>query len=144
MRNLLIMLSVLVATSLAPAMGWAQAEEPITGSKVGGNMDAMSMILALLMVLVLIVISAMVLKRFQGGTSTGSGLKVITSLSLGAKERLMVVQVGQQQILLGVTAQQISVLEKLDQPLAQGTMLSSDLASGLIGKSVLKMFKKTS
>ena len=144
MRNLLIMLSVLVATSLAPAVSWAQTEEPIAGSKIAGNMDAMSMILALLMVLVLIVISALVLKRFQSGNSTGSGLQIITSLHLGAKERLMVVQVGQQQILLGVTAQQISVLEKLEQPLAQGSVLSSELASGLIGKSVLKMFKKTS
>jgi len=42
---------------------------------------------------------------------------VVTSLSLGAKERIVVVQVADKQLLLGVTAQQVTLLESLAEPL---------------------------
>ena len=62
------------------------------GKHVTANMDAMSMIMSLLMVLAVIVVSAMVLKRFQGAQHAINGLKIVTSLHLGSKEKLVVVQ----------------------------------------------------
>ncbi|WMC11376.1 flagellar biosynthetic protein FliO [Oceanimonas pelagia] len=44
-------------------------------------------------------------------------LRVITSLALGHKEKLVVVQVGEEQWLLGITPQNINRLGKLEQPL---------------------------
>jgi flagellar protein FliO/FliZ len=106
---------------------------PEVGKHVMANMNAGNMILSLLMVLVLIVICAYLLKRFnfaqQGGVSP---LKVVTSLSLGAKERVIVVQVGEQQLLLGVTAQQITLLEKLTEPLVQQSATSTELPKNLL------------
>ena len=107
------------------------------GKHVGGNMDAMTMIISLLMVLVLIVIAAVVLKRFQPKRPGLAGLKIITSLHLGAKERLVVVQVADKQLLIGVTAQQITLLDSLDEPLDVGATLTGD-----IGQSVVSLFKK--
>jgi len=101
------------------------------GKHVTANMDAMSMIMSLLMVLAVIVISAMVLKRFQGTRQTLSGLKIVTSLHLGAKEKLVVVQAGKQQLLLGVTAQQITLLETLAEPLVTSKENSVDFAQSL-------------
>lgn len=56
-----------------------------------------------------------------------SGLKVVSSLALGYKERLLVVQVGQQQLLIGATPQQISLLCQLDEPLAPGAPFAQQL-----------------
>ena len=43
--------------------------------------------------------------------------KVLFTLPVGYKEKLMVVQVGEQQLLLGVTAQQISFLTEINPPI---------------------------
>lgn len=92
-------------------------QTPQVGKHVMANMDASSMILSLLMVLGLIVISALVLKRFNLTQQSSNQLKVIASLSLGAKERVVVVQIGEQQLVLGVCPQQISLLKNLDTPI---------------------------
>jgi flagellar protein FliO/FliZ len=107
------------------------------GKHVAANMDAMSMILSLLMVLVVIIISAVILKRFQGVRHSINGLKIVTSLHLGAKEKLVVVQAGEKQLLLGVTAQQISLLETLDEPLISAKENSVDFA-----QSIAKLLKQ--
>jgi len=90
---------------------------PDVGKHVMANVDASSMILSLLMVLVLIIISALVLKRFNLTQQHSNQLKVVASLSLGAKERVVVVQIGEQQLVLGVCSQQISLLKGLEKPI---------------------------
>jgi len=105
---------------------------PEVGKHVMANMDAGNMILSLLMVLMLILVCAYVLKRFNFAQQGVSQLKVVTSLSLGAKERVIVVQMGEQQLLLGVTAQQITLLEKLTEPLAPQGSNSTELPKNLL------------
>ena len=90
---------------------------PEVGKHVLANMDSGSMILSLLMVLALIFISALVLKRFNLTQQSSNQLKVIASLSLGAKERVVVVQIGEQQLVLGVCPQQISLIKNLENPI---------------------------
>lgn len=106
-------------------------DSPEVGKHVMANMDAGSMILSLLMVLALIIVSALVLKRFNISQQNVSQLKVVTSLSLGAKERLVVIQAGEQQLLLGVTAQQVTLIERLTEPLATQTLKSAELPKGI-------------
>jgi len=114
------------------------SKTPEVGKHVMANMDAGSMILSLLMVICLIVICAFVLKRFNLGQQSISQLKVVTSLSLGAKERVVVVQAGEQQLLLGVTAQQVTLIERLSEPLpmqkAKTVELPNSLLSFLLAK----------
>ena len=107
-------------------------DNPKVGSHVMANMDAGSMILSLLMVLALIIICAFVLKRFNLTQQGVSQLKVVTSLSLGAKERVVVIQAGEQQLLLGVTAQQVTLIERLEEPLATQTMKATELPKSLM------------
>ena len=45
-------------------------------------------------------------------------LEIKASLALGMKEKLAVVQVGEQQLLIGITPQQITYLTALDKPLS--------------------------
>ena len=55
----------------------------------------------------------------------GKNLSVLASLALGPRERIVLVRVGDQQLLLGVTPQSISSLQPLDAPV--------DLGEGEVG-----------
>ncbi|MDV6317308.1 flagellar biosynthetic protein FliO [Idiomarina sp. HP20-50] len=95
---------------LLPSVVQAQTEEKagiISGSDIG------AMVLALFAVLLLIVVLASLLKRFNLKFQGTSGMKVLSSVSLGAKERLVIVDVGGQKLLLGVTQQRIECLKEL-------------------------------
>lgn len=107
-------------------------DAPEVGKHVMANMNAGSMILSLLMVLALIIICAFILKRFNFTQQSASQLKVVTSLSLGAKERIVVIQAGEQQLLLGVTAQQVTLLDRLAEPLGDQTITSAALPKSVL------------
>lgn len=111
---------------------------PEVGKHVMANTDAGSMILSLLMVLALIFISALVLKRFNFTQQNTGQLKVVASLSLGVKERLIVAQVGEQQLVLGVTPQQITLIKSLEEPIVSS---QPDKTSALSG-NVLAFLQK--
>lgn len=53
--------------------------------------------------------------RFQVGA--GGGLRVIGGLSMGTRERVVLLQVGEQQLLVGVAPGRVQMLHVLDQPL---------------------------
>ena len=75
-------------------------------------------VFALLAVLALIVGLGWVLKRLPGsGFKPADGLRVVASLNVGAKERVVVVEVNGQQLLLGVTAGGINTLHQLPEAL---------------------------
>jgi flagellar protein FliO/FliZ len=117
---------------------FAQEEVVQVGKHVTTTTGSATMIISLLMVVALIFACAMVLKKFQLTQQNVAGLKIITSLSLGTKERIIVVQVADKQLLLGVTAQQITVLDNLEQPLDLSNNVPTDL-----GKSFTSLFKNT-
>ncbi|MDR9466749.1 flagellar biosynthetic protein FliO [Marinospirillum sp.] len=75
--------------------------------------------LGLLVVLTLMFALAWLAKRMRlvPGGSHGHALKVLAVLPLSNRERLALVQVGEQQLLLGVTAHQINCLHQLETPL---------------------------
>nr|WP_237332848.1 flagellar biosynthetic protein FliO [Zobellella iuensis] len=83
---------------------------------------------SLLVIGLIVLLGALVRKLRLPSVLGGSRqLKVVATLAIGHRERLLVVQVGEEQWLLGVTAQQISGLGKLDQPLVPeqaGTLLA--------------------
>jgi len=103
---------------------------PEVGKHVMANTDVGSMILSLLMVLALIFISALILKRFNFTQKNTGQLKVIASLSLGVKERLIVVQVGEQQLVLGVTSQQITLIKSLEEPITSNQPENTSALTG--------------
>ena len=117
----------------------AQAEEaaPEVGKHVASNLDSVSIILSLLLVLVFIVACAFVLKKFQPNGVKFSGMKMITSMHLGTKEKLVVVEVDNKQLLLGVTAHQITLIQTLENPIEVGQPLTMD-----IGQNIVKLLKK--
>lgn len=72
----------------------------------------------LALVITLIFAMSWLVKRFGQGTFlSNSNMKIINSLSLGTKEKIVVVEIGERQLLLGVTANSIQTLHKLEAPL---------------------------
>nr|WP_297347839.1 flagellar biosynthetic protein FliO [uncultured Glaciecola sp.] len=87
----------------------------------------LSIFLSLLLVVAIIFALAFIARRFNV-TQAGNGqLKVVASMAAGAKEKIMVVDVGGEQFLIGITAHNINQLGKLENPLQTA---STDKSSG--------------
>ena len=77
---------------------------------------------ALLLVLLVFWVFARVMRQLHGAKGAiHNGLKIVGSLSIGQRERVIVVQAGDQQLVLGVTASQINTLHVLATPLSTGS-----------------------
>ena len=80
-------------------------------------------LVALVLVIALILGLAWLLKRMPGsGFRQNDQLRLVASTAVGAKERLVVVDVAGQQLLLGVTAGGITRLHTLPEPLPDATV----------------------
>jgi len=70
------------------------------------------------------------MKRLQlGARGSDVGLNVVSVLSLGQRERIVVVQAGEEQLLLGVTSPQITTLHVLETPLKKLDKVHTDSSS---------------
>ena len=104
---------------LAYAAPAVKAATPV-GQHAASSPGLFGAFFTLLLVLGLIIGLGWLLKRMPGGAfRPAEGLKIVASLSIGAKERVVVVDVNGQQLLLGVTAGGISNLHQLPEPLPQ-------------------------
>lgn len=73
--------------------------------------------LSLLLVLGVVFAAAWVTRRLRGFGKFGNGaLQVVTEIAVGTKERVVLVQVGKQQLLIGVAPGRVSTLHVLDEP----------------------------
>lgn len=81
--------------------------------------DILSMLMSLIVVVVLILVLAFFVKKLNPNLTNSDEFKVIRSLPLGSRERLMVVEIDNAQHLLGVTPHSINYLHKLDTPLTE-------------------------
>jgi flagellar protein FliO/FliZ len=103
------LVSVLPLTVNAETMSSA----PVTASTL------LQTIFGLIAVLAVILFLGWMLKRSQFFHAAHHGqLKVLGAISLGAREKAVLIQVGEQQLLLGVTPQQINTLYTLPEPLS--------------------------
>jgi len=90
----------------------------------------LQVIVALLLVIGVIVLLSFLARRFNFFSGTGSGpIKVLSGISLGGKERLLLVQVGEEQLLLGTSPGYIHKLHKLREPIAPELLTTSRLSA---------------
>ena len=127
---------------LSPLSAWAAeplaTAVPVTPS-VGGGMAGQltQLVLGLLLVLGIIFVLAWLLRRMQ---QAGPGVKgrqvieLIGSRALGPRDRLVLVQVGSEQILLGLTPGTITPLHVLKEPVqvSSGEQATPEFAQRLM------------
>ena len=114
----------------------ARAEETASTSSVSNQGAYLAQVtLGLLVVLALIFVMGWLLRRVGQGNFTGSRhLKIVASLALGTRERIALVQVGEQQLLLGITPNSINNLQTFAEPvirLDEANPNASDFAQRL-------------
>ncbi len=110
------LLALLLSASAAGS--WAGEPAAAVGTHaVSTSGYVAQVVFSLLLVLALIFVSAWVLRRFAtipGGNP--NALRVISALSVGRQEKIVLVEVGGQQLLVGVTPSRISLLHTLAEP----------------------------
>lgn len=126
----------LIPLGLICYSGELQAAASITNPS-----SVLSIFLSLLLIVAIIFSLAYIMRRFNVTPGSTGQIKVVASLSAGARERIMVLQVGDEQHLIGVTAQNINYLSKLDKPLetqsggsAGGTAFKQKLVQAMAQK----------
>lgn len=95
------------------------AAEPV--KKVGESVvqpsdHFLQIVMSLVLVLLIIFLSAWMLRRYGRYPGVADGnLKVLGTLSVGQRERILLLQVGKEQVLIGVTSSRISTLHQLSE-----------------------------
>ncbi|GLO61549.1 flagellar protein [Vibrio sp. MACH09] len=91
------------------------------------ELDLLTTLGSLLFVIAIIFAMAWLLKRMRlPAMGNQKGLSVIRQVAVGTKERIVVVQAGEEQFLVGITPQSINLISRLDKPLEQDQLTSSN------------------
>lgn len=107
MKRLLVALLVALPLDAWAAEPVAQAAAAPAVGSVGGQLT--QLVLGLLLVVGLIFALAWLMRRLQNaGPGNGQVIEMIGSRALGPRDRLVLVQVGEEQILLGITPGRIT------------------------------------
>lgn len=124
-----------------PWLASASEEAPVTTSAAADPVGSLASLgLGLAAVIALIFGCAWLVRRMNGLAGLNSQLmKVVAVMNLGTRERIVLLDVGGKQILVGITPSTIRTLHVFDEPVADPTNLeSSDFArrlQAMIGKS---------
>lgn len=105
---------LLGGASMARAVG--PGKLPINEPVAGGSFQV---ILGLMVIVAIIVGAAWFLRRFSNFQTGASGsLRILGGLPMGPRERVVLVQVGDTQLLLGVAPGRVQTLHVLHKPVA--------------------------
>ncbi|WP_312301034.1 flagellar biosynthetic protein FliO [Stutzerimonas nitrititolerans] len=108
---------ILAALALLPVLPAMAAETTASMSSAGMGAQLSKLLLGLLLVIGLIFLLAWLLRRVQQLNPRGAQvIKIISTQALGPRDRLVLVQVGSEQILLGLSAGRITPLHVLEEP----------------------------
>ena len=101
---------------------FALIASPAFAASAPADVDAGGLLhvcLSLGVVIALILGAGWVLRRLQGGTvRSGGNLRALESIAIGMKERVVLVQAGETQMLLGVGPGNVRTLHVFDHPIA--------------------------
>lgn len=111
---------------VSPARAEAAASATAAGSRAAavGPGDVLQVLLALLAVLILIALAAWLMRRYVTMPAGRAGaLRLLAAISVGQRERVVLVQAGETQLLIGIAPGQVRTLHVFDKPvmLADGS-----------------------
>lgn len=122
------MMNTLRASAVTLAIAWSgvsSAAEVGRAAPAGvppadpvGAGGLLQVVVALVLVLLLIVGMAWLMRRVSGfGQLGGGAIRVLAGVAVGQRERVVLVQVGEQQLLLGVAPGRVQTLHVLSEPI---------------------------
>ncbi len=103
------------ASAAAAAAGFAAPTMPAPAGAASSAGGLLRVSVALLVVLAAVLGTAWFARRVRGLTAAGNGgLEILSQLPLGARERAVLIRVGERQLLLGVGSGGVRTLHVLD------------------------------
>jgi flagellar protein FliO/FliZ len=112
--------------------------QAIPAAHAGGISELAHVIVALFLVLGIVLVLAKVVRRARGAGARGAQLlEILAEVSLGAKERAVLLRVGRTQLLVGVAPGQVNPLHVLAEP-AEPATPEVATASGLTFQALLR------
>ncbi|MFY2508034.1 flagellar biosynthetic protein FliO [Vibrio pectenicida] len=135
MVSLLNRISCLTLLAISPA---ALAE-----GAASEQLDWVTTFGSLLFVVAFILFLAWLLKRMRVPSMINQGgLSIVRQLPVGTRERVVIVQAGEEQFLVGVTSQSVQLISKLDTPLNQEELNKSALENSPFATQLTQILKK--
>ena len=117
------LLSTATASAFAAPGTPASAVTATTGPASAGSL--LQVLLGLIVVLGLMALCAWMLRRFSTSrTANGTNIRIVGGVSVGTRERVMVVEVGEQWIVVGVAPGRVTSLSTM--PKQESVPPSSD------------------
>ncbi|GAA0670241.1 flagellar biosynthetic protein FliO [Rheinheimera tangshanensis] len=117
MRVFFTVMALCPAFSIAETVAVATAAAPTAQGNGMNAMTIMNVFGSLIIVLGLLFGLAWLYKKLAIKLPGSSHIKIVSSVMLGPRERILVIEVQGKQRVLGVTSNQINMLFELDQPL---------------------------
>jgi len=118
---LIVAICVSPARTLAAEFGSQIEEQSRKNAALSGGIQTdyvVQVLLSLLLVVGVIVLLSFLLKKINLQSRTGSGaVRILSVVSLGAKDRLLLVAVGEEQLLLGSSPGNVQKLHTLVKPI---------------------------
>lgn len=116
LQHALVLPGLLMWAAAAPA---AEPAAEAARSPIGAG-SVLQMVAGLALVVILIFALAWAVRRFGNVNVNARGaLRVVGALSMGARERVVLIEAGDKQILLGVAPGRVQTLHVLDEPIRQ-------------------------
>lgn len=103
---------VCAALYLLPAIAGAASAPDVSAAQI------VRLVLGLAVVVAVLLLAAKVLPRLgAAGTAATDSFRIVSSLPVGQRERVIVLQLGERQVVLGVAPGRVDLLHVLEQPL---------------------------
>jgi len=121
----------LASLLLVPLASIAEAvdQEPIQSIAPVGVPSVLGFGASLVLVIATILLVGWLYSRMQGGVvGTSNVINILASQSLGSKEKIVLVEVGSKQIVVGMTSSNLQTLHVFDEPVVSGAERSSNSA----------------
>jgi flagellar protein FliO/FliZ len=114
--GLLVLGSLALAHGAEQRFATPQSTQPVSAVSTGSMLQVT---LSLVLVLAAVFAAGWLMRRLRGlGGFGGGAIEIVADTAVGAKERVVLVRVGNQQLLLGVAPGRVSTLHVLAEPVA--------------------------
>ncbi len=128
-QRCIVLLACTPGAVLAESIKAQSAADNISRSPVAAG-SVLQMVAGLALVVILIFALAWAVRRFGNVNVNARGaLRVVGALSMGARERVVLIQAGEKQILLGVAPGRVQTLHVLEEPIQPQTASAAPMGA---------------
>ena len=101
-----------------PAVAFPEEEKLSLSQSIEPSAYFGQIMVSLVFILMIIFLGAWLLKRFGRVNGIANGqMRVLANMAVGQRERVILLEVGKEQLLIGVTSSKISLLHELKEPI---------------------------